>query len=66
MDLVLLLWGIMKALFWCVLAIFFIVVFVLGLRLYVTEKKPLKPTKEVTELRERVAAELKERRGGYR
>ena len=66
MDLVLLIWDIMKALFWCVLAIFFLVVFVLGVRLYVTERKPLKPTKEVTELRDRVAAELKERRGGYR
>lgn len=66
MNVVLLLWGIMKALFWCVLAIFFSIVFVLAVRLYVTEKKPLKPTKEVTELRERVAAELKERRGGYR
>ena len=66
MNIVLLLWGIMKLLAWALVAIFFSIVFVLAVRLYVTEKKPIKPTKEAAELRERVAAELKERRGGYR
>ena len=66
MTTVLLIWDIMKALFWIFLAIFLLIVFVLCLRLYVSERKPIKPSKEVTELRDRVAAELKERRGGYR
>ena len=66
MELVLLIWGIMKLLAWAFVAIFLLIVFVLMVRLYVTEKKPIKPTKEASELHERVAAELKERRGGYR
>ncbi len=66
MDLVLLIWDIMEILAWTFVAIFLLIVFVLSVRLYVSERKDIKPTKEVSELRARVEAELKERRGGYR
>ncbi len=66
MTTILLIWNVMKILAWTLVAIFMLIVFVLTVRLYVTEKKDIKPPKEVVELRERVAAELKERRGGYR
>lgn len=66
MEIVLFVREIMKLLACAFVAIFLLIVFVLMVRLYILEKKPIKPPKEVKELRERVAAELKERRGGYR
>lgn len=66
MNIVLLIWNIMKLLIWAFVTIFLLILLVLAVRLYVTENKPIKPPKEVLELRERVDAELKERRGGYR
>lgn len=66
MNIVLLIWNIMKLLIWAFVTIFLLILLVLAVRLYVTENKPIKTPKEVLELRERVDAELKERRGGYR
>lgn len=66
MNIVLLIWNIMKLLIWAFVTIYLLILLVLAVRLYATENKPIKPSKEVLELRERVAAELKERRGGYR
>lgn len=65
-ELVLLIWGIMKLVFAIAVTIFAIVGAVLSIVHFANEKKPIKPTKEVLALRARVDAELKKHRWGYR
>ena len=65
-EIVLIIWDIMKLVFAIAATIFAIVGFVFAVWYFANQNKPIKPIKDVLKLRERVAAELKKHRGGYR